>query len=91
MQKGPDIVLPCSAKPESECKSSGYVAFCCTRFGSHCAHLEGWWPFTYSWLDLVVPQYFRAILAQIQQKATDQVQVRLQSAVHRSGSKHYMS
>lgn len=50
------------AKPEEECRSSEYVIFCCTRYGSHCAHLKSWWPYRYSWLDIVVPEFFRAIL-----------------------------
>lgn len=65
----------CSAKPESECKNSNFVSFICTRYGSHCAHLRSWWPYKYSWLDIVVPEYFRAVLAQSRQKVPEQPQV----------------
>jgi len=66
----------CRAKPTSECKQSAYVIFCSTRYGSHCAHLRSWWPYKYSWLDCVVPEFFGAVLAQKEggQKELPQVQ-----------------
>lgn len=58
-----DALVACRAKPELQCKRSGSVIFCCTRYGSHCSHLESWWPYQFSWLDVVVPEFFRAVLS----------------------------
>lgn len=66
-----DPFLDPVAKPTAECKQSAYVIFCSTRYGSHCAHLRSWWPYKYSWLDCVVPEFFGAILAQKDGKRTD--------------------
>ena len=73
----------CRAKPEQQCRESGYVVFCCTRYGSHCSHLRSWWPYKYSWLDIVVPEFFRAVLAQ-----SNRGDVSSQVPTHPSASQH---
>ena len=44
--------------PIKECKASEHVLFVLTKFGSHCGHMQGWWPLGQSWLDVIVIEFF---------------------------------
>ena len=48
--------------PIKECEANDNTVFVLTKFGSHCGHMQGWWPLGQSWLDIVVMEFFKAIL-----------------------------
>lgn len=65
--------LPCRVMPIQECQASKHVMFVLTKFGSHCGHMQGWWPLGQSWLDIIVMEFFKAILMQNRQAAPSMV------------------
>ena len=50
--------------PIKESQANQHVMFVLTKFGSHCGHMQGWWPLGQSWLDVITMEFFRAILVQ---------------------------
>ncbi|KAK9813687.1 hypothetical protein WJX73_003815 [Symbiochloris irregularis] len=57
-----DPFLDKKVMPTQQCQGSSHVLFVLTKFGSHCGHMQGWWPLGQSWLDVVVMDFFNAVL-----------------------------